>query len=76
MAVFPLPSVTVQVTVVVPNGNKAGASFVTLATVQLSLVMGGVKITPEAVHKPGSTFTETGPEQVIVGLILSVTITS
>ena len=35
---LPEASTTVQVTVVVPNGNAAGASFVTLATEQLSVV--------------------------------------
>jgi phenylpyruvate tautomerase PptA (4-oxalocrotonate tautomerase family) len=33
---FPAPSVTVQVTVVVPIGNEAGALFVTEPAVQLS----------------------------------------
>ena len=32
LAVLPLPSVTVQVTVVFPNGKVAGALLVTLAT--------------------------------------------
>ena len=38
VAVLPEPSVTVQVTVVLPNGNVAGASLSTLATEQLSSV--------------------------------------
>jgi hypothetical protein len=39
VAVLPEPSVTVHVTVVTPNGNVAGALFVTLATEQLSDVI-------------------------------------
>ena len=39
VAVLPEPSTTVQVTVVVPNGNAAGALLVTLATEQLSVVI-------------------------------------
>ena len=38
VALFPLASVTVQVTVVFPIGNVAGALFKTVATVQLSEV--------------------------------------
>ena len=39
VAVLLEPSVTVHVTVVVPNWNVAGALFVTLATEQLSVVI-------------------------------------
>ena len=39
-AVLPDASVTVQVTTVVPNGYEDGASLVTEATLQLSLVVG------------------------------------
>ena len=42
---FPLPSVTVQVTVVLPTGKLAGALLVTLATEQLSAVAGVPKLT-------------------------------
>ena len=50
VAVLLLPSVTVQVTVVFPKGNAVGASLVTLATVQLSAVVGVPKLTPVAVQ--------------------------
>jgi len=42
--VFPDGSVAVQVTVVVPNGNKAGALFV-IVTEQLSVSTGEVNKT-------------------------------
>jgi hypothetical protein len=45
VAVLPEPSITVHVTIVVPNGNVAGALFVTLATEQLSDVVGVPKVT-------------------------------
>ena len=48
VAVFPAPSVAVHVTVLTPNGNDAGASFVTEATLQLSAVVGVPKLTPVA----------------------------
>jgi hypothetical protein len=74
VAVLPEPSVTVQVTVVVPNGNAEGASLITEATEQLSPVTG----------VPSTTFVEVqatlvvpdvAAGAVIVGLILSVTVT-
>ena len=46
VAVFPLASVAVQVTVVVPTGKVAGASFVRLAIEQLSAVAGVPNTTP------------------------------
>jgi hypothetical protein len=45
VAVFPLLSVTVQVTVVAPKGNTAGALLVTEATPQLSAVNGVPRLT-------------------------------
>ena len=74
VAVLPLPSVTVHVTVVFPNGNAAGASFVTDATVQLSFVTGVPRTTPVAVQ-PLFVVAATLAGQVIVGLTLSVTVT-
>jgi hypothetical protein len=47
---LPAASVTVQVTVVFPIGNVAGALFVTDATLQLSEVTGVPKATPVAEH--------------------------
>ena len=77
VAVFPLPSVTVQVTVVLPRGKLVGASFVVPATLQLSAVVGVPKtIFAKAVAQvPASTFTVTAAGAVIVGSILSTTVT-
>ena len=74
VAVLPLPSVTVQVTVVVPNGNTVGALLVTEATEQLSDVVGVPNETPEAVQ-PELVFAETDAGAVMVGFTLSVTVT-
>jgi hypothetical protein len=75
VAVLPLPSVTVQVTVVFPNGNAAGALFVVDATVQLSAVVGVPNTTPVAVQ-PLFVVADTAAGAVIVGLTLSVTVTT
>ena len=71
---LPLPSVTVQVTVVVPNKNVDGASFVTDDTEQLSFVTGDPNTT---FVDPQATFVVplVADGAVIVGLILSVTVT-
>ena len=50
VAIFPLASVAVQVTVVVPFGKAEGALFDTVTFVQLSLTEGVPKFTPVAVH--------------------------
>ena len=71
---LPLPSVTVQVTVVLPNGKAAGALLVTDATEQLSDVVGVPNETPEAVQ-PELVVAETDAGAVMVGLTLSVTVT-
>ena len=67
-------SVTDHVTVVVPIGKLAGASFVTEATVQLSPVIGRPKATPEAVHKFKSVVTVTFAGGVFKGAIVSETV--
>ena len=67
---LPFTSVAVHVTFVVPNGNAAGALFVTLATVQLSAVTGIPNITPVAVH-PLFVHTVTVAGAVMVGLVTS-----
>ncbi len=74
VVVFPLPSVTVQITVVLPNGNAIGASLVTLAILQLSVVVGTPKFTVVAVH-PVFVDALTFAGDVIVGLIVSVIVT-
>ena len=74
-AVFPDGSVTVQTTVVLPNGNTEGALLVVEAMEQLSLLVGLPNVTLEAVQIPLSEDTETLEGQVMVGLILSITVT-
>ncbi len=74
VAVLPEPSVTVQITVVVPNGNGDGALFVTLATVQLSEVVGVPIFTLNATHE-AFALTVTFDGAVIVGFALSFTVT-
>ena len=72
--IFPAPSVTVQVTVVFPNGNVVGALLVIVATEQLSLVTGvpnAKAVTPhvaddETVKAAGAT---------MVGKVVSLTVT-
>jgi hypothetical protein len=74
VAVFPLPSVTVHVTVVFPIGKELGALLLTLATEQLSAVDGEPKFTLIASHKVFvPTFTFAGA--IIVGLITSEPVT-
>jgi hypothetical protein len=76
VAVLPDPSVTVQVTVVAPNGKLAGASFVVEATLQLSPVVGVPRVTfaRAVVHTPASTLTLTAAGAVMVGSMLSTTV--
>ena len=71
---LPLPSVTVQVTVVLPNGKALGALLVTEATEQLSAVVGVPKATPVAVQ-PELVLADRADGAVIVGFTLSVTVT-
>ena len=75
LAVLPAPSVTVQITVVVPAANVAGALLVVEDTLQLSVVTGVPKATPVAVQ-PLLVITLTFRGQVMTGTTLSVTITS
>ena len=75
VAVFPDPSTTVQVTVVLPKGYDAGPLLVTEATEQLSAVAGEPKTTPDARHDPKSAATVTLVGQTIVGSSVSVTVT-
>ena len=71
---FPDPSVTVQVTVVAPSGNVAGALLVTDATEQLSAVVGVPRATPVA-SQVAFAKAFTGAAQEIVGFWLSDTVT-
>ncbi|GAL69212.1 hypothetical protein JCM19301_2967 [Jejuia pallidilutea] len=75
VAVFPEPSVTVQVTIVSPNGYVLGASLVTEATEQLSSVIGVPKFTVETSQAAASILTLMLAGQVIVGFSSSVTVT-
>ena len=56
VAVLPEASVTVQITLVVPTGNVAGALLVTDATEQLSFVVGVPRATEAASQVPLSAF--------------------
>ncbi len=66
VAVCPAPSVTVQVTIVVPRGKADDALLLTPATEQLSAVNGEPSTTPVAVQ---ATFVNAllGPGAIIVG---------
>jgi hypothetical protein len=75
VTVLPDPSTTVHVTVVFPNGNATGASLVTLAIEQLSLVTGLPKTTPVAVH-PVLVVVLIARGATIVGKELSTTVTT
>ena len=75
VAVFPAASITVQVTVVAPIGNVVGALFVTVATVQLSVVTG----VPNATFKAKQSLlveTVTAVGAVMVGTATSLTVTT
>jgi hypothetical protein len=74
VAVFPLLSVTVQVTLVTPIANAPGALFVTEATPQLSAVVGVPRATPVAVQ-PVFVLAVTFAGHVMVGFTLSLTVT-
>ncbi len=75
VAVFPLLSVTVHVTVVTPTGYVEGALLTVEATPQLSVATGLPKLTPLAVHKPGSVLTTTSEGHTIRGSTSSTTVT-
>jgi hypothetical protein len=70
---FPLLSVTVHLTVVVPIGKAGGASFVTDATPQLSAVTGVPRITPVAVQ-PVLVVAVRFIGPVMVGNVISVVV--
>src|ERR1035438_2144964 len=72
VAVRPLPSVTVQVTVLAPNTKLDGLATV-LATLQLSAVVGAVSCELAYVHTVASVFTLILHARVMVGLWLSTT---
>ena len=74
VAMFPALSVTVQVTVVVPNGNTVGALLLTEATLQLSEVIGVPNVTLNATQELFALTTKlTGA--TIVGFCVSITVT-
>lgn len=67
MAVLPEASLTVHITVVLPNGNEAGALLVTLDTEQLSEVVGVPRLTPVAEHDEALAMTVTVAGAVMEG---------
>ena len=74
VALFPEVSVTVQVTVVDPNGKVVGASLTTVATAQLSAVTGVPKTTDVTLHEE-LALKDKFTGAVIVGLITSIILT-
>ena len=74
VAVFPEPSTTVHVTVVLPNGKATGALLVTLATAQLSVVTGAPKAKPVRVQ-PALVVVVIAAGAIIVGKVVSITVT-
>jgi hypothetical protein len=72
VAVFPFTSEAVQIIVVVPTGNVAGASFVTVAIPQLSVAVAIPIFTVLLEHKPGSVPAMIKPGQLIIGLSWSL----
>src|SRR5262245_10444697 len=75
VAVLPGTSVAVQMTVLLPMANEAGALLPVTVEPQLSLAIGGPRATPEAVQRPASGVTVTADGQVITGACDSVTVT-
>src|ERR1051325_9351878 len=73
--VFWLLSITSQVMVLVPSAKTVGASLVTVATAQLSAVVGVPRVTLVDVHWPASALTVTLLGQTIVGNSVSRTVT-
>src|SRR5713101_7051483 len=76
VAVLPCESVAVQITVLVPTENIAGALLVTVTAPQLSETVGVPSVTLVAPQRPGEAKTVTSAGQVMEGGWLSVTITS
>src|SRR5260370_22452787 len=76
VAVLPCESVAVQMTVLVPTGNIAGALLVTVTAKQVSEIEVVLRVTLVAPHRPGEATTVTSAGQVMEGGWLSVTITS
>ena len=72
---LPLPSRTVQITVLVPTGNVAGALFVTVTAPQLSAVVGTPRFTFVATQRPAAVATVTRAGHPSVGGSGSVTVT-
>ena len=70
---LPLPSVTVQVTVVAPRGKEAGASLMTEATLQLSAVVALPRLTfaRAVLQAAASAVTLTAAGALIVGAVVS-----
>src|SRR5258705_80010 len=74
LALFALGSVAVQSTRLVPTGKLLGALLTKLAP-QLSLTVAIPSATPVATHWPGFAFVITFAGQLIVGGLLSRTVT-
>ena len=70
---FPEVSVTVHVTVVIPNGNDSGASFVIDSIPMISLTFGSPSSTKFSSNDDASTIRSFGAS--IVGEVVSTTVT-
>jgi hypothetical protein len=75
VAVLPAPSVTVQVMEEKPNGKSEGPLFTTLATLQLSFVITPKSIEEASAPQTDPALTVTTGGAVIVGLVVSITVT-
>ena len=71
VAVFPLASVAVQMTVLMPFGMAAGALLLMLLTEQLSVAVAVPKGRLEAVQIPGSVSATKPAGQAMTGLMMS-----
>src|SRR2546428_12887140 len=76
VAVLPLASVTVQVTVVLPLAKLAGASLPTVAPGQLSLMLGSAERRAGAERRSRWAPAHSTERAVMVGLSRSSTVTN
>ena len=76
IAKFPALSVTVQVTVVIPVGKLEGASWVTLATEQLSEEVGSPKSIPVATQELLDVEVIISAGATLIGAVVSETVTN
>src|SRR5690606_32707762 len=71
VAVLPQASVAVQVTTVMPGGNVAGASLLTVTSVQVSAATGEPRFSPLAAQLPWSSSISRSAGHSMVGGVVS-----